>query len=1028
MASGIPDVKAFAERVLATAQNGLEVLRYGGLQTGTEPAPFTVVETTRMFRLRRYFPDTPATGPNIVLIPPMMVSANVYDVTEHNGAVSVLHSNGITPWVIDFGSPDHEEGGMERNLADHVVAVSRAVDWIIESTGRDVHVGGYSQGGMFAYQAAAYRRSRGVASVITFGSPVDVLAALPLGLPAALVAPGAEVLADKVFPHLWVPSWLARLGFQLLDPVKTARSRLDFLRQLHDRDALLPREDQRRFLEAEGWVAWSGPAVAELLRQFVAHNSMVSGGFVINGELVTLAEITAPVLAFVGEIDDIGQPVAIRGVVRAAPRARVYESRLPVGHFGLVVGSTSGSRTWPTTAAWINWQEGLGPEPEQIEPMEAPIEGKGTGVGLLSRITHGIGSVADAGAGASRDLLEMAGAVQRTSLAVAQESVRTVPRLFRLGQIQSGTRISLGKLMSENTDWGSDREVFLFENRVLTHSQVDTRINNVVAGLVQCGIRPGEHIGVLMDTRPSALVAVAALSRLGAVAVLLAGEGDVGEMLRLSGANVVICDPVHLETATAHSDRVLVLGGGSGSARDIDGADGQTIIDMEQIDPDVVEMPAWYRPDPGLAGDLAFILFTRSRGKLAVWPVTNHRFAMSAFGAASAAGLTDRDTVYCIPPLHHASGLLTTLGATAVGRSRIALSEGVDPANFATEVHRYGVTVVSYTWSMLREVLHDNNSQLNEHNPIRLFMGSGLPAGLWDEIGERFPRARVLEFFATADGSAILANVAADKVGSMGRALPETNEVAIAAYDVEAERLVVGDSGFVERAAQGEVGLLLARSRHRFDTTATVLRDVFSPKDRWEVSGHLFYRDSDDDLWFMGSVDTVAHTPDGPVYLPPIAQLLSRMPGVDEAVAYRLGRPGHQIVVAAVTMRSDVDSLTVTQLRLGLGALPAHRRPHLVRVVDEIPVSESYRPQAAALAARGVPKPGAKVWYRDADGRYRRFTATAAAGLEWLPDKDASSSSVRSASHSSAGNGRVAGKRASSAATTDGTGAATGSR
>ena len=86
---GIPDVKAFAERVLATAQNGLEVLRYGGLQTGTEPAPFTVVETTRMFRLRRYFPDAPATGPNIVLIPPMMVSANVYDVTEHNGAVSV---------------------------------------------------------------------------------------------------------------------------------------------------------------------------------------------------------------------------------------------------------------------------------------------------------------------------------------------------------------------------------------------------------------------------------------------------------------------------------------------------------------------------------------------------------------------------------------------------------------------------------------------------------------------------------------------------------------------------------------------------------------------------------------------------------------------------------------------------------------------------------------------------------------------------------------------------------------------------
>ena len=36
---------------------------------------------------------------------------------------------------------------------------------------------------------------------------------------------------------------------------------------MHDRDALLPREDQRRFLEADGWVAYAGPAVADLLKQ-----------------------------------------------------------------------------------------------------------------------------------------------------------------------------------------------------------------------------------------------------------------------------------------------------------------------------------------------------------------------------------------------------------------------------------------------------------------------------------------------------------------------------------------------------------------------------------------------------------------------------------------------------------------------------------------------------------------------------------------------------------------------------------------
>ena len=66
------------------------------------------------------------------------------------------------------------------------------------------------------------------------------------------------------------------------------------------------------------------------------------------------------------------------------------------------------------------------------------------------------------------------------------------------------------------------------------------------------------------------------------------------------------------------------------------GYPGDGINGILIIDPDEVVMPTWYRPDPGLAGDLAFILFSRAYGKLVPWPVTNHRFAMSAFGAAAA--------------------------------------------------------------------------------------------------------------------------------------------------------------------------------------------------------------------------------------------------------------------------------------------------------------------------------------------------------------------------------------------------------
>ncbi|MGB3696986.1 MAG: AMP-binding protein [Gordonia sp. (in: high G+C Gram-positive bacteria)] len=988
---GLPDVGGAVGRIVATAQNGLEVIRMGGLDTGTEPTPYKVVETEKMFRLRRYFPDDPGDGyAHIILIPPMMVSANVYDVTQENGAVSVLYRHKVIPWVVDFGSPDHEEGGMERTLTDHVVAISRVIDLVRRVTGRDVHLGGYSQGGMFAYQTAAYRRSAGLASVVTFGSPVDVLAALPLGLPAQVAVPGAEFVADNVFNRLWIPSWLARTGFQLADPVKTARSRIDFLRKLHDRDALLPREDQRRFIEQEGWVAWSGPAVAELLRQFVVHNRMMSGGFVIDGDVVSMTEITCPVLAFVGETDDIGQPLAVRGILRAAPAAEVYETAAPVGHFGLVVGSNAGRLTWPTVGEWIQWREGNGDKPEAVTPMQPMSrDSGGSGISWSNRLTYGVGQVAGAGTAVSKELLEAVNSLQRTTLAVATESVRTVPRLFRLGQIQPSTRVSLGKLMSENAKRTPHDEVFLFQDRVLTHSQVNTRINNVVAGLIECGVRPGVHVGLMMDPRPSALVTVAALSRLGAVAVLLSSSDDLPEMLKLAETRVIVADPDHLDRAAAACDRVLVLGGGGSEARAIEQADGEHIVDMEQIDPDRVRLPVWYRPDPGLAGDLAFILFTETQGRLNRWSVTNHRFAMSAFGAAAAAGLSNRDTVYCLPPLHHASGLLTTLGATAAGRSRIALSTGVDPERFAREVRRYGVTVVSYTWNMLSDILDAPDFDPAKLGTVRLFMGSGLTSGQWTRLRRELPAARVLEFFATADGSAILANVDDGKIGSMGRALPETNPVRIAAYDPVAERMEVDkDSGFVREAGPREVGMLVAHAGQRFETAGLVLRDVFRPHDRWEVGGSLFRADADGDLWYMGSAQSVIRSAAGPIYPVPAQQALSMISGVKLAAVYAAGEPGTQVAVAVVTLESGVSSLTPTQIRVGLGELPADQRPHLVWIADSIPLSESFRPLIGKFVERGIPKPGAKVWYRDAEGRYRRYTASAAAGIDWTAGPD----------------------------------------
>jgi putative long chain acyl-CoA synthase len=978
------------ERLISTAQNGLEVLRLGGLETGAVPSPYQIVENVPMYRLRRYFPpDSRRRGhprPPVLMVHPMMMSANMWDVTREDGAVGILDADGIDPWVIDFGEPDKVEGGMRRNLADHVVALNDAIDTVKRTTGQDVHLAGYSQGGMFCYQAAAYRRSKDLASIITFGAPVDTLAALPIGIPPNLGAVAADFMADHVFNRLDIQGWMARIGFQMLDPIKTAKARLDFVRQLHDREALLPREQQRRFLDSEGWIAWSGPAVSELLKQFIAHNRMMSGGFAINGQLVTLSDITCPVLAFIGEVDDIGQPPSVRGIRHAAPHADIYETLLRAGHFGLVVGSKASEITWPTVGGWVLWLSEQATRPANITPMsdrlperqDAPAE---RGVPMGARVVHGVGEASEVALALARGAAGAVVAANKSMRTLAVETVRTLPRLARLGQINEHTRISLGRIISEQARGAPDGEFLLFDGRVHTYEAVDRRINNVVRGLIDVGVRQGGRVGVLMETRPSALVAIAALSRLGAVAVLMAPDSDLAAAARLGGISQIITDPTNLAAAQQLSLQVLVLGGGE--SRDLQLPEDADVIDMERIDPDEVAMPGWYRPNPGLARDLAFIAFTTAGGELVAKQITNYRWALSAFGTASTATLGRGDTVYCLTPLHHQSGLLVALGGAVVGGARIALSRGLCPERFVQEIRQYGVTVVTYTWAMLREVIDQPGFALHGSHPVRLFIGSGMPTGLWERVLEVFEPARVVEFFATADGQAVLANVSAAKIGSKGRPLPGGGQVELAAYDAESDLILEDERGFVQIPQPDQVGVLLSRPRGPVDPTASVKRGVFAPADTWVSTESLFRRDADGDFWLVGNRNTVIRTARGPAFAEPITDAISFIGAVDLAVTYGVPGPvdGEYFAITAVTLRPGA-TVTPGDLSNAVAGLPVGVPPDVVHVVPSLPLSATYRPGVGDLSAEGIPRAGRTSWYLDSEsGLYKRLTSAIRADL-----------------------------------------------
>jgi putative long chain acyl-CoA synthase len=337
--------------------------------------------------------------------------------------------------------------------------------------------------------------------------------------------------------------------------------------------------------------------------------------------------------------------------------------------------------------------------------------------------------------------------------------------------------------------------------------------------------------------------------------------------------------------------------------------------------------------------------------------------------------------VYCLTPLHHESGLLVSLGGAVVGGTRIALSRGLKPERFVAELNQYGVTVVSYTWAMLREVIDDPGFTLRGSHPVRLFIGSGMPTGLWQRVVDVFAPAHVVEFFATTDGHAVLANVSGVKIGSKGRPLPGAGRAELGAYDAEQDLILEDESGLVRVPDANEVGVLLAEPRGPIDPTASVKRGVFGPADTWISTEYLFRRDNDGDFWLLGRRGSIVHTERGVVYADPITDALGLIPAVDLAVTYGVQVDEHQVAVTAVSTRPGA-TITAADLTEAVAAMPFGLGPDIVFVVPELALSATYRPTVSALRAAGLPKAGRHAWVFDADAnQFRRLTGPVRAEL-----------------------------------------------
>jgi len=948
-------------RIKRGAANAMEILREGRLGAPYR-APYDVVVAERNYALRRYTPAAAPAGERpapVLFVPPLMVTSEIYDISPELSATSYLTALGVDVWLVDFGSPEEAEGGLDRTLDDHILAIDACVSHIVAATGQAVHLVGYSQGGMFCYQAAAYRRSEGIRSVVTFGAPVDLRRNLPVKvhdtLAERLIGVARKAIDGPLKDLQGLPGTISSRGFKLLAPRQEIKHLIGTLGLLHDRDALMAMEPKRRFLGGEGFIAWPGPAFRKFVDEFVVNNRMKDGGFVIAGRTVSLADITVPILYFLGTKDDLARPGAVRAIEKAAVRARCYRVEIPAGHFGMVVGSAALTESWPTVREWLGWVDGQGPLPGALGPRPEPpipeveVAPAADHRGNVQRLYDLATEVLD-------DLWHKLGDVGVEANAVVGAIRWQLPRLARMASLEPHSRVSYSRVLAEQAHAIGDQPFFVWRGRAYTYRDAHLRVNAVAAALHEVGVRRGHRVGVLHANHPDYLTLVGAINRLGAVSVLLK-QGSRGESLRHdlaeSEADYLACDPEHLETGHAAFGRGTLLLG------EAEGPLPEHVVDLTPRVDAGATLPEDVEIDAGRASDLATLIFTSgTTGLPKAARITNGRWIAAGLGSATGCELTPQDTVYCCLPLYHSTGMLVAVGGALIGGTRLVLAPRFSATNFWKDVRNTGSTVVFYVGELLRYLVAQPPHELDRKHPVRLFAGNGLHADVWRDVLERFGRrVRILEFYSATEGNVVLLNRTGDKIGSVGREFTGQVPIACVRYDIARDAFARDADGRLVKVAPGEPGVLVARisDAHPLaqlagytDADATerrILRDAFEDGDAWFDTGDLLYHDAEGDYFFVDRLGDTFRWKGENVSTELVARVLRGTGQVAHAAVYgvllpdREGRAGMAAIELAPGAELDPEALFAA---VGEHLTPP-ARPQFLRVVETLELTETMK-------------------------------------------------------------------------------------
>ena len=436
--------------------------------------------------------------------------------------------------------------------------------------------------------------------------------------------------------------------------------------------------------------------------------------------------------------------------------------------------------------------------------------------------------------------------------------------------------MTLDGLLDKNAKEFPNRLFVITHGQSWTYAEMHSWAKRLAAGLINSGVKPGDHVALLMANFPEFIAIKFAISMVGAVAVpinFLNKRDELGYVLKQSDAVMLITmdrfrDLPYLKFLDELAPDWEVNGGGlafpllkhvvvfnTGEAYDEKNRKGLVTLDQFGTGVDFQSMD---HPGPSTPSDIIYTSGTTGSPKGVI--LTHDMMLRTAFGSAWARGFEDGRRILFSLPLYHVYGYVEGLLACMFVGGAIIPQTKFDPADSLTAIDDHHASDVLLIPAMTLALI-DAQKKLNcPLLSLRSVLSSGgrAPSTIWQQILDLLHPLEITTGYGMTEVTA--SSTVTQPTDGIERWL-HTNgrlrDVGPAGEPALGNRLVIyrlvdPESG--EVMPRGRVGELQAKGPgvtqgyyNKPDDTAAAFTS-----DGWLHTGDLGYLDEDDYLSLVG--------------------------------------------------------------------------------------------------------------------------------------------------------------------------------